>query len=124
METVELPLFTLNNRTSTYTPTSIPEEKIVSPVLEMLDTPTTSIKEHKSIRKTLDELFPEQVYEEKQIKRVKGILGPLAVGYNEDQLRDVVAETQYLVASWLDDFERELFEGLTLKELLHEKGGE
>ena len=79
--------------------------------------------ESQSVKKTLEELFPEQEYQEKQIKRTKEILGGLANEFTEIQLQGVVTEVQYLAGSWLDGFEREIFDGLTLKELLHEKGG-
>lgn len=75
-----------------------------------------------SIQKTLDDLFPEQAREEKTLKRTKEILGALVDTYSQEQLQDIVAEVQYLVCMWLDDFERNIFSGLTLQELLHEKG--
>ncbi len=77
----------------------------------------------KPIKKSLEALFPEQQYEDKDFQRTKEILGPLAKDLTIVELRDVVAETQFLINSWLDDFERDIFNGLTLNELLHEKGG-
>ena len=71
---------------------------------------------------SLDELFPEQEYEEKAVKRAKEILGLLSDEFTAEQLKDVVAEVQFLVSTWLDDFEKNIFDGLTLQELLHEKG--
>lgn len=76
-----------------------------------------------SVEEKLNEIFPEQQYEEKNIKRTKEILGEIADEFTYEELKDVIAEVQYLVASWLDDFERRIFNGLTLRELLHEKGG-
>lgn len=83
----------------------------------------SSKESSKTIKKSLDQLFPEQQYDDKDIQKVKDILGPLATKFSASELRDIVAETQFLVGSWLDDFEREIFNGLTLNELLHEKGG-
>ena len=76
-----------------------------------------------SVEEKLNEIFPEQQYEEKNIKRTKEILGEIADEFTYEELRGVIAEVQYLVASWLDGFERGIFNGLTLRELLHEKGG-
>ncbi len=73
--------------------------------------------------KHLDDLFPEQRSEEKALKRAKEILGELASQYTQEQLKNVVTEIQFLAESWLDDFEREIFKGKTLRELLHDKGG-
>jgi len=72
---------------------------------------------------SIQELFPEQEYEEKNIQKTKQILGELANNFSKDDLRDVVAQVEYLAESWLDDFEREVFEGKTLNEVLHDKGG-
>ena len=76
-----------------------------------------------SIQKTLDELFPEQEYQQKQLKKAKEILGSLTDNLTDMQLQGAITEIQYLAENWLDCFEREIFDGLTLKELLHEKGG-
>lgn len=73
--------------------------------------------------KNLDDLFPEQRREEKAIKSAKEILGELASQYTQEQLKNVVTEIQFLAESWLDDFEREIFKGKTLRELLHDNGG-
>lgn len=98
------------------------EAKIVAPLVEILnDVPNSKPKE--SLGETLANLFPEQQYEDKRIKSAKSILGPIANEFTQDQLLDVVSEISFLVESWLDDFEREIFNGLTLGELLHDKGG-
>lgn len=76
-----------------------------------------------SIRKSLDELFPEQKYEERNVKDAKEILGELANEFTPQQLKDSIVEIKYLTECWLDEFEREVFKGKTLRELLHEKGG-
>lgn len=76
-----------------------------------------------SATSSIQELFLEQEYEEKNIQKAKQILGELANNFSQSELRDVVAQVEYLAESWLDDFERDIFEGKTLKEVLHEKGG-
>lgn len=91
----------------------------VAPKVESKQTNELTIP---NLKKSLDELFPEQQYE-KNIQKAKEILGPQANKLSAAELRDVVAETEYLVNSWLDDFEREIFSGKTLNELMHEKGG-
>lgn len=115
METVQIPLIT--------------EEQIVKPAKEILEQVIPGNSESlatenlpKTFTQSLDELFPEQQHEEKSIQQAKDILGVLAKEFTSDQLRDVVTEIQFLADSWLDDFERKTFKGLTLNELLHEKG--
>jgi hypothetical protein len=77
---------------------------------------------NKSIERYLDDLFPEQKREDKTIKRTKEILGSLGNKMTEDQMQDVASEVQFLITTWLDEFERQIFNGQTLKELLHERG--
>ncbi len=58
--------------------------------------------------------------DEIDIEKAKVILGDIAKKMNDDQLKDTCVEAQYLVESWLDDYERSIFEGKTLRELLGE----
>jgi hypothetical protein len=76
-----------------------------------------------SISQTLDQLFPEQGRDDKDIKLAKQILRDLSWELNPEELKVIVSEVQFLCESWLDDFERLVFNGQTLKEFLHEKGG-
>ncbi len=112
-------------------PSLIAEQHIVSPLLQVLDhvvpqdtqRPQQNIKQSKSLTQSLEELFPEQQHQEKNIQTAKKVLGSLADSFTSEQLKDMTTEMLYLTDSWLDDFEREIFDGITLKELLHEKGG-
>ncbi|TSC90391.1 MAG: hypothetical protein G01um10145_63 [Microgenomates group bacterium Gr01-1014_5] len=107
----------------------IREERIVTPLVEVLDTvnpltpPKNTVSISPTLRQSLDELFPEQQYDEKDIQKAKETLGKIADEFTEIELKGVIAEVQFLAESWLDDFERTIFKGMTLKELLHEKGG-
>lgn len=116
MNTTELPLFY--------------EDKLIAPLETVLHevTPKTPQerkpdKDKETFKKSLDNLFPEQQYQDKDIQKVKDILGAKAKDFTDAEIRDIVAETQFLISSWLDDFERGIFGSLTLNELLHEKGG-
>lgn len=108
----------------------IPEERIIKPLNEVLDIVTPKLETApkpqepitQNLRQSLDELFPEQKYEEKDIQKAKEVLGKITDEFTETQLKAVIAEVQCLAESWLDDFEREIFKGMTLNELLHEKG--
>jgi hypothetical protein len=109
----------------------ISEEKLIEPLTRVLKqethkpvTPQTATEENlQYLKNSLDALFPEQLYEEKEVKRTKQILGDVATEFTEDELKDTVTKIQFLANSWLDDFERNVFGGITLKELLHEQGG-
>ena len=80
-------------------------------------------RQSETITQSLDKLFPEQEREDKDIKEVREILCLLSKEFDNQQIKDLIAEVQFLTESWLDDFERSIFKGLTLQELFHEKGG-
>ena len=108
----------------------ISKEQIISPLVAVLNTVTQKSPDKvspsrplsQSINESLGNLFPEQKYDEKNIQKTKEMLGKTVNQFSLEQLNDVVAEVQYLTDSWLDDFERKTFGGVTLQELLHEKG--
>lgn len=105
---------------------SISQDKIITPLAEVLQEslPTSEPKSiSSSVKQSLDDLFPEQQYDEKVIQEAKKALGTIANEFSQDELKDIVTKVQFLAESWLDDFEREIFEGKTLNELLHAKGG-
>ena len=52
------------------------------------------------------------------IDEARKILGKPAEGMTDDQIRDVIANTGFLVESWLDQYERKIFDGQTLAEKL------
>lgn len=107
----------------------ITEKQIVAPLELVLNEATPQIEKQfpnspnvPTIKKSLDDLFPEQKYEDKNIQKAKEALGPIANKFSTEELKGVIADVQFLVDTWLDEFERDVFDGLTLKELLHEKG--
>lgn len=77
-----------------------------------------------AILKPLNAFVSNPDPEDKDIQQTRKILGEVAKDLSADELKDIASEVQYLVNSWLDDFERGIFEGKTLKEILHEKGGQ
>lgn len=103
------------------------EESFITPLKKVLNAPLatqpSTQKTTPSIKESLDTLFPEQKYQEKRIQKAKELLGSLTNEFTEPRLSDAVIEIQCLAESWLDDFERQIFKGVTLHELLHEKGG-
>jgi hypothetical protein len=108
----------------------VTEEKIVTPFIEILhntipkpnQTSLSSGEVPQTVSEALDELFPEQQYEEKSIQTAKEILGSIVKELSPEELKFAVVEMQFLVETWIDDFEKSIFDGLTLRELLHEKG--
>lgn len=67
----------------------------------------------------LNQLFPDQKREDKNVKQVKSILGDLTETFSLEELQEIISLSQYLTESWLDMWEKELFDGQTLYELLN-----
>ncbi len=74
-----------------------------------------------NIEQSLQRLSVLQEQSDKKIELAHSILGELANQFTDEELRDVVTQIQHLAESWLDDFEKSIFDGLTLQELLHER---
>jgi hypothetical protein len=136
MQSVNLPLFELENTKSSNNIAQsnlplreTPEEKVIAPLSQVLDhiTPISSSKpqqeleKSESFTKSLNNLFPEQQYDDKDLQKAKDILGDITTELSPEQLNSVVSEFKYLAESWLNDFERDVFGGQTLQELLHNK---
>ncbi|MDO8618949.1 MAG: hypothetical protein Q7R49_03300 [Candidatus Daviesbacteria bacterium] len=106
----------------------ITEQQIVTPAEQIFERiskaePLTVENIPPAITQSLDQLFPEQQHDEKRIKKAKETLGPLAEELSAEELKESLSEMQFLVNSWIDEFERSIFEGKTLNELLNERGG-
>ena len=97
-------------------------QEIVQPYLQPVGQSTFKYNQTPTISQSLEAIFPEQKQADKRIKLAKEALGSLATQFTETELNDVITEVEYLTESWLDEYERNIFDGLTLQELLHEKG--
>lgn len=56
--------------------------------------------------------------EDKDIEEARKILGETVKDLTDEELKDHLVETKYLIETWLDDYERTIFNGKTLNELL------
>lgn len=107
------------------------EHEFVNPLKKVpKEAKTLTAKNEKSVKnisrspdKLLNDILPEQIHDEKEIAEARRILGKKATGFTKERLRDTIVEIKYLASTWLDEFERGLFDEKTLNELLHEKEG-
>jgi hypothetical protein len=74
-----------------------------------------------SLNNLLHTLFPENRAEDKELLKVKQILDEKGKELTSEQMKDLMTKVQYLVQSWLDEYERQIFKGQTLQELLSSK---
>lgn len=74
---------------------------------------------NKPIREVLKELFPTK-QEETWLKRVRRILGEPVANLDDLELEAYLTEFEYLLDAWMDQFEKQLFDNKTLKEVVKE----
>lgn len=78
-------------------PSNIGQQNIDEPLAIVLTEvlsetePTQTISTLK-LKESLDQLFPEQLYEEKVVKKTKDILGNTSVTLSEEQIKNVISE--------------------------------
>ncbi len=72
--------------------------------------PTTN-----SLDKKLNEMLPEENKESKIIQSAKEILGD---NYTTEEIKEITASFEYLTSNWLEEYEKKVFGGKTLKEIL------
>ncbi len=65
----------------------------------------------------LEQIFTSQ-QEENQTLRARRIMGNLVSEIVDEELEIFVTEFQYLIDEWLDCFEKQVFGGKTLKQVL------
>ncbi len=110
-ESLPLPKSLLLNTNIPQTQLKVPS--VISPAQD------TSPSKQETTLALLDQLFPDQKREDKTIKQARAILGNLTEKFSMEELQEIIILFQYLTESWLDMFERELFDGKTLQELLN-----
>jgi len=59
--------------------------------------------------------------DQQKIDKAREILGPLAKDLTDSQLKDIVTEIHFLTDTWLDEIEKELFDGHTVQQLLSQE---
>ena len=66
------------------------------------------------------EIFPQNT-EENTIIKMRRMFGEKGKELSDEQIQCLNTEFQFLVDTWLDEFEKDVFNGMTLKEVLNEK---
>lgn len=73
------------------------------------------------IYEKVNQSFQEQNERLKTIQEARDILGNAAEELTDEQVYDLANEIQYLVDTWIEEYEKEVFDGKTLEELLQLK---
>ena len=94
--------------------------KFSSPALHEIPAFSSEIEGYKTgLDLTLQSIFPTK-QEETQLIKARRILGDIATDITDIELESDIAEFQYLIDSWLDEFEKNIFDNKTLIEVLRE----
>ena len=56
--------------------------------------------------------------EQKDIDEAREILGDSVKDFSDEDLKDKLVEMLFLIESWLDEYERKVFNGKTINEML------
>ncbi len=75
--------------------------------------------EQQDVYENLNQHLSEQEKEQRIILEARDILGEAAENLTDEQICNLVSEIQYLVDTWLEEFETKVYGGKTLSELLH-----
>lgn len=71
----------------------------------------------KEIEQAVSAIFPTEQQENKVLKARK-ILGEVAKNVTDEEIEVSLTKFEYLITAWLDEFERQNFEGKTLHEIV------
>jgi hypothetical protein len=87
--------------------------------MQTLELPPSLIQNPQTnLESVLNSIFPQQ-QEENNITRTKSHLGNATRNFSDEQVQIIITEFQFLIDSWLDEYEKEVFKGITLKEVLN-----
>lgn len=88
---------------------------------DFLQTDITSSNDLPQKQNTYDQLnqfLNQEDVQKKVIQEARDILGDSADTLTDEQVFDLVNEVQYLVDTWLEEFEKQTFDGKTLDQVL------
>jgi hypothetical protein len=80
---------------------------------------TLIIRHSKVFESTLSNIFPSK-QEETQVQKARLIMGEDVKDLSDGDLEVFLTEFQYLIDCWLDEYEKQVFNNKTLKELMKE----
>ena len=74
-----------------------------------------------SLEATLKTIFLTNK-EEGRIQTARRIMGSEIAMLSDEELQVYLAEFQYLITAWVDEYEKSVFNGKTIREVLQEEG--
>lgn len=80
--------------------------------------PTLTLTNFNELSRTLSP-FVSQPNKEGQLEKSRRVLGEVASDLSDDDLQIFLTEIQYLINSWFDHYEKQIFNGQTLRQILN-----
>lgn len=94
--------------------------EFIAPILDESPVYDRRIESYKSVLDiTLQSIFPTK-QDEGKLQKARRILGDVVENIPDQELESNLTEFQYLIDSWLDEFEKQIFDNKTLNEVLRE----
>lgn len=87
-------------------------------IIPGLSDPIGISPESQGVYDQVNQYFNQQDEQAKTVSEARGILAESAKDLTDEQVYDLVNEVQYLVDSWLEEYEKDIFNGKTLIELI------
>lgn len=114
MQTNQLQLINPPTNTSNTTFRKVPDD--LTFIKNNLDQPRQA---QEGIYEKINNIFSKQDSREKEILETRTLIEHYSSQFSDTDILTLNAEAQLLIEAWLDQFEKEIFDGMTLRELLH-----
>lgn len=74
---------------------------------------------HTILQNAFNDVFTSNSDLDSNIARIRRILGATAITLSDEQIETIISEFQFLIGTWMDEFEKDLFKGMTLQEVIN-----
>jgi hypothetical protein len=100
----------------------IPSKSTSKAIVKSINnSPTNSYNSFFTHERALEDILPGFLHDSKaksRLQKSRKILGEIAKDQSDDQIQTFCTQIQYMIDTWLDSYEQEIFEGSTLKQIL------
>ncbi len=80
--------------------------------------PQLTQHQHQALNHAAKSIFSQDM-QDSVLLRTRKNLGEISKALSDDQVETIITEFQFLIGSWLDEYEKELFNGMTLREVVN-----
>ena len=90
------------------------------PIENISTVPTEfTLANQQGVYENLNQFFNDQDKDQKTVLETREVLGDSAKELTDEEVYNLTSEVQFLIDTWLEEFERKIFDGRTLTEMLH-----